>query len=147
MDSSTTSGPRFEALKTGEYPRWAGNMRAWLMAKGLWRLVHGDELKPGVLDKDGKGTVKELEAISQWGDRALKAAGELYLATSEDQKTHLEGIEEDPVAIWAKLESVHLQKRPGARFNAWEAFFSIQMRPEEPLSSLMTRIDAGMVRV
>ena len=131
MDSSTTSRPRFEALKTGEYPRWAGNMRAWLMAKGLWRLVHGDELKPGVLDKDGKATVKELEAISQWGDRALKAAGELYLATSEDQKTHLEGIEEDPVAIWAKLESVHLQTSE-ASWSSIQCLGGILFDPDAP---------------
>ena len=65
----------------------------------------------------------------EWKDRALRAAGELYLAISDDQKTHLDAIEDDPVKIWTKLATVHLQKVPGARFNAWEAFFSIQMRP------------------
>ena len=69
------------------------------------------------------------------------------MAISDEQKTHLEGIEDDPVQIWTKLASVHLQKVPGARFNAWESFFSIQMRPDEPLSSLMTRIDAAMLKV
>ncbi|KAI0337547.1 hypothetical protein BDW22DRAFT_1339513, partial [Trametopsis cervina] len=80
-----------------------------------------------------------------WRDRALRAAGELYLAITDEQKTHLDGIEDDPVEIW-KLESVH-QKVPGARFNAWESFFSIQMGSEDTLSALMTRIDAAMVQI
>jgi hypothetical protein len=79
--------------------------------------------------------------------QALRAVGELYLAISDDQKMHLKGIEDNPVKIWTKLASVHLQKVPGARFNAWESFFSIQMRPDESLSSLMTRIDAAMLKV
>ena len=116
------------------------------MSKGLWRLVKGDEKEPVAVD-DSKPTEAERKARSDWQDRALKAAGELYLALSDDQKTHLDAIEDDPVKIWAKLASVHLQKVPGARFNAWESFFSIQMRPEESLSDLMTRIDAAMLRV
>ncbi|KAI0337893.1 hypothetical protein BDW22DRAFT_1314006, partial [Trametopsis cervina] len=82
-----------------------------------------------------------------WRDRALRAAGELYLAITDEQKTHLDGIEDDSVEIWKKLESVHLQKVPGARFNAWESFFSIQMGSEDTLSAPMTRIDAAMVQI
>jgi hypothetical protein len=92
-------------------------------------------------------TEVEVKARETWQDRALRAAGELYLATSDEQKMHLEGIEDDPVKIWAKLASVHLQKVLGARFNAWELFFSIQMLSDEPLSTLMTRINAAMVKV
>ena len=33
------------------------------------------------------------------------------------------------------------------RFNAWEEFFSIHMAENESLSSLMTRIDAAMIKV
>ena len=29
----------------------------------------------------------------------------------------------------------------------WDAFFSIRIRTEEPLSDLMTRIDAAMLKV
>lgn len=116
------------------------------MSKGMWRLVNGDEARPGAAVSTA-ATVTEQAAMDSWDIKALKAAGELYLAVSDDQKTHLEGLEADPVAIWAKLKSIHLQQRPGARYNAWESFFSIQMRPDESLSSLMTRIDAGMVQV
>ena len=51
-------------------------------------------------------------------DKALRAVGEIYLSLSDDQKTHVEDISDDPVAIWTKLETVHLQKKPGMRFNA-----------------------------
>ena len=56
-------------------------------------------------------------------------------------KTVLAGMEEDPAAMWVALESVHLQKRPGARFNAYDDLFSIQKKEEESLQQLMGRID------
>lgn len=100
------------------------------------------------MEKDPKAvTEAEQEAQDKWDDRALRAAGELFLHISDDQKTHLENISDDPCKIWTKLETVHLQKKPGMRFNAWEEFFAIHMEENESLSSLMTRVDAAMVRV
>ena len=46
--------------------------------------------------------------------------------------------------MWKKLESIHLQKRPGARFNAYDALFSIKKAPDESLTALMTRVDTVM---
>ena len=80
------------------------------MKSGLWLLVSGKELRPAV---SAGGTVSEaLQAkMDKWDERAMKAAGELYLLVSDAQKTHLEAISSDPVAIWTKLATVHLQKR------------------------------------
>lgn len=94
-----------------------------------------------------KVTREEAEAQEKWDDRALRAAGEIYLSLSDDQKMHIEACNDDPVTIWKKLESVHLQKKPGMCFNAWEEFFSIHLEENESLSSLMTRIDASMHKV
>ena len=85
--------------------------------------------------------------MEKWEDLAFKAAGERFLCVSADQRTHLRGIEDDPIAIWKKLESVHLQKRPGARFNAWNSFFGVQKKEDESLSQLMTRIESNMQEV
>ena len=49
--------------------------------------------------------------------------------------------------MWKKLESVHLQKRPGARFNAYEALFDIRKASDESLMSLMTRVDTAMEQI
>ena len=86
-------------------------------------------------------------AHSSLVQEALRAAGEIYPSLSDDQKTHVDAIADDPVKIWAKLESVHMQKKPGMRFNAWEEFFSIFMAENKYLSSLMTQIDAAMIKV
>lgn len=83
----------------------------------------------------------------KWDDRQMKAAGELFLNVSLEQRTHFAGKEDDPVAIWQALESVHLQKRPGARFNAYDDLFSIQKKEGESLQELMTRIDQAMITV
>lgn len=111
------------------------------MPKKLWRLVNRDEEMPKAKDAE-KPTVKKLQEQDEWSDRAQQAAGELYLAISDEQKIHLEEIVEDPVQIWTKLKYVHLQERPIACFSAWE-----QMKPDESLSTLMTRINAAIVRV
>src|SRR6266516_7434735 len=46
--------------------------------------------------------------------------------------------------MWAKLEGVHLQKKPGTRFNAYEVVFRIRKAEEESLSALMARADKAM---
>lgn len=51
------------------------------------------------------------------------------------------------IAMWKTLDSVHLQKRPGARFNAYDTLFGIRKSPDESLSSLMTRVDASMEQI
>ena len=92
------------------------------MRSGLWRLVKGVELKPSRASPD-KPTAEELRAEDKWEDKQMKAAGELFLNVLPDQRTHFAGLEDDPVAMWAALEKVHLQKRPGARFNAYDDLF------------------------
>ena len=49
--------------------------------------------------------------------------------------------------MWTKLESVHLQQRPGARFNAYDDLFSIRKKEDESLFSLSTRIDECMLKI
>ncbi|EGN91315.1 hypothetical protein SERLA73DRAFT_80703, partial [Serpula lacrymans var. lacrymans S7.3] len=60
---------------------------------------------------------------------------------------HLDGIIDDPVKIWEKLAIVHVSKKPGTRFNAYDDFFSIRKKEDESLQSLMTRIDKGMHQI
>jgi len=98
-------------------------------------LVSGEEKEP---------EAAQVAEVQDWRLRSQKAAGALFLAVEHEQRIHLGGIESDPIAIWAKLESVHLAQRPGARFNAYDALFSIRKRPEESLQALMNRVDASM---
>ncbi|EGN91006.1 hypothetical protein SERLA73DRAFT_81483 [Serpula lacrymans var. lacrymans S7.3] len=74
------SDPKFHPLSGTNYPQWSGEMQAWLMTKGLWRLVSGAEKCPGT----------DTEAIEKWELRAEKAA---------EQRIHLDGIIDDPVKI------------------------------------------------
>ena len=53
-----------------------------------------------------------------------------------EQQSHLEAIRDDPIAMWAKLEAVHMQKRPGTRFNTYNALLSLSKQEDESLSSL-----------
>ncbi|THH22544.1 hypothetical protein EUX98_g8150 [Antrodiella citrinella] len=136
----------FKPLITGNYPQWSGEMRAWLMRNGLWRLVKGVDVKASRADPLAL-TAEESKAENAWDDKAMKAAGELFLNISPEQRIYLAGIEDDPVLIWTTLESLHLQKRPGARFNAYDTLFSIHKLEGESLQQMMGRIDECMLSV
>ena len=71
----------------------------------------------------------------------------MYLSIEDDQKIHLKGIEGDPVKIWAALSAIHLQKRPGMRFNAYDNLFSIRKQEDETLQTLMNRVDTSIRRI
>jgi hypothetical protein len=60
---------------------------------------------------------------------------------------HIDAVQDDPVKIWTTLASIHLQQCPGARFNAWDNFFSIRKQPDESLSTLIARIEDGMSKI
>ena len=129
---STTEGiGKIKPLSNSNYPEWAGEMKAWLMRNGLWRLVSGKESKP------------EKEA-SDWEVKAERAAGEIYLMVDSDQRVHFRGFEEDPIQMWKLLEAAHLSKKPGARFNAYDDLFSIRKQDNESLVNLGVRIEKSM---
>jgi hypothetical protein len=123
-------------LTSSNYPTWKGEMKAYLRVKGLWLLVNGSETRPA----------SDTDAQAKWDVKADKAAGELYLACCVEQRMHIDAVQDDPVKIWTTLASIHLQQRPGARFNAWDDFFSIRKQPDESLSTLIARIEDGIQR-
>jgi len=49
--------------------------------------------------------------------------------------------------MWAALESAHVQKRPGTRFNAYDDFFSIRKEENESLQALIARIGGAMTKM
>ena len=108
------------------------------MCKELWMLVDDEEPCP---------PSTEPESRVKWLKRAQKAAGELYLAVEQDQKSHFHGILSDPIRIWTTLRDVHMSKKPGARFNAYDDLFSIRKQPNESLQSLCARIDLSMQNI
>ena len=86
-------------------------MKAYLCSQGLWRLVNGDESCP-----------HSGEAKNKWEEKADKASGLIYLALSQPQCIHIDGIDDDPIAMWEKkLEEVHLQQKAkvGPCFNTY----------------------------
>lgn len=111
-------------------------MRAYLMKMGYWRLVSGVESRPAA-DMD-------IEQ-RKWDKMQSKAAGEIFLNVSQDQRIHFSGFEEDPVHMWSALESAHIVHRPGARFNGYESLLTITKDEGESLQSLTNHIEEAML--
>ncbi|KAF8223177.1 hypothetical protein L208DRAFT_1318233 [Tricholoma matsutake] len=108
--TSSSERPTFEQLSASNYMDWSGEMKAWLMNMGTWGIVSGKEKRP-----NEKEHAKDAAA---WDKASYKAAGELFLCVSKKQWVHFRGYEEDPIQVWKRLEAAHLQKKPGAQFNA-----------------------------
>lgn len=144
--SEDSAYSKVKLLTSGNYPQWSGEVGATLKRKGLWRLVIGKEKRPEAADKKAVSAA-EHAAMDAWDVRAEKASGELFLLVELDQRQHLVGIDDDPVAMWTKLASVHLQQHPGARFNAYDDLLATQKREDESLASLSTRVDQTMTRI
>jgi transposase InsO family protein len=137
MSSSDSTMAKIKPLSNNNYPEWSGEMKAWLMRNGLWKLVSGKELKP-------TRTTDNAEAVDKWELKAEKAAGEIYLLVESDQRVHFRGSDENPVEMWKLLENAHLSKKPGARFNAYDDLFSIRKQDDETLVVLGIRIEKAM---
>ena len=121
-------------------------MEAYLSTKELWEYVDGSSPKPSPADPSNV-TAGEAKELADWKRKTAKASGELWLAIEDSQKVHIKEIKGDPVTMWKKLEGVHLQKKPGTRFNAYEVLFSIRKAEEESLTTLMARADKAMQNV
>ena len=131
---------RIAVTKLGDsnYSTWKGEMKAALMKDKCWRIVKGEATEPEPkLAKDHK----------EWEEHFDMAAGSIYLTLEPSQRVHVEGIDSDPVKMWKKLEEVHVQKRPAARFHAYDALLSIRQLEDESLTALMLRVDAALQRM
>ena len=111
-------------------------MEARLRTVTALRIVKGQESRPSFAEPLDAGERRDLRDFE---NRRDLAAGEIWGCVEREQQTHLEAIRDDPEAMWVKLESVHMQKRPGTRFNTYNALLSLSKLEDESLSSLSTR--------
>jgi hypothetical protein len=109
------------------------NMRAHLMTKEVWGLVKGEDTQPGP---------DEPKELKQWRKDRHGAAGAIFLHLTEGQQSVVQSMTEDPVQMWATLETTYLQKRPSIHCNAYDNLFSIRKREDESLTALMSRVNA-----
>src|SRR5918992_2828554 len=123
--------------------QWADNIEAYLSTKELWEFVDGSTPRPSPADPSNV-TAVEAKELAEWKHKTSKSSGELWLAVEDSQKVHIKELKGDPVAMWKKLEGVHLQKKPRTCFNAYEVLFSIRKAEEESLSTLMARAGKAM---
>jgi hypothetical protein len=136
----------FPALTSTNYGSWADNMEAHLKTHVLWSYVSGTAPKPSPVDAS-KPTAAEQEALRVWQEKSDQASGLLWLAVEDDQKVHVRDVKGDPVEVWKALKEVHVQQKPGVRFQAYLELLGIRKEPDESLASLMGRSDAAMQKI
>lgn len=107
-------------------------MKAWLRSQSLWRVVSGDTTRPTITDPINP-TLAETTLVDSWVDKLDRASGWIFLMVEPEQRVHIANIQDDAVAMWKKLEEVHMVKKAGARFNAYDDLFSIRKKEDEEL--------------
>ncbi|KAH7918680.1 hypothetical protein BV22DRAFT_1024195, partial [Leucogyrophana mollusca] len=75
--------------------------------KGLGLFVSGKEKCPS--SGDDKWATRDAKAD--------KAVGELYLGLSPEQRIHIDTVQDNPIAVWSTLASIHVQECPCKHFN------------------------------
>ncbi|KAF7377306.1 Integrase catalytic domain-containing protein [Mycena sanguinolenta] len=136
--SDPTHKITFPRLNEKNYGSWVGDERAELQRLGVWHIVKGTIVAPSGND---------TEELRKWLIDSGKAAGSIYASLDPSQKVHVKGMEENPVSMWQALEKIHRQKKPGARFAAYNHLFSIQKLPEETLTALIGRVDDAITLI
>ncbi|KAL7285881.1 hypothetical protein ACG7TL_000992 [Trametes sanguinea] len=126
----------FPKLSNRNYQQWRLDMEARLRTLGAMRIVQGTESRPHFTEPLDSGERRELR---DYDSRVDTAAREIWNCVEREQQTHLEAIRDDPGAMWTKLESVHMQKRPGTHFNTYNTLLSLSKADDESLSTLSTR--------
>jgi hypothetical protein len=86
-------------------------------------------------------------AAERFHSARKKAAGDIYIHLSQSQRAHVRGIEDDPIAMWDKLLSIHSQQVPGMRFGAYNELLSVTKQPDESLQSVAGCVSKALVRV
>ena len=130
----------FAPLTEKNYSTWVLDARALFMRKGLLGYVTGTSRQPSESDSD---------ALAVWHDKSEQAAGYLYASLDASRKEIVaeEFSQCNPPAMWAKLQSVHQQKKPSSRFIAYEVLLSSVLQDGESLPTFGARVSGAYWRV
>ncbi|KZT17967.1 hypothetical protein NEOLEDRAFT_1199958, partial [Neolentinus lepideus HHB14362 ss-1] len=138
----TTKRP-FPALGECNYGSWADDMEAYLKTLDLWDVTDDPTAAP--LPEDATNpTAEERKEVRDWEKRKGQASGQIWLAVEDGQKVHVKEVKSDPAKMWLKLKEVHVQQKPGTRFNAYDVLLGLRKLEGESLASLMARADKAM---
>lgn len=110
------------------------NMKAYLMQKRVYGIVKGTDTMPSPGSANLRDWLKDQQA----------AAGYIFLGLEDAQKPQVQDTLDDPKKMWETLESIHVQKRPATRFNAYNALLNIRKEPDESLTALTAKVEKAM---
>jgi hypothetical protein len=114
-------------------------MEAYLSTLKVWDIVDKSYTGPTPADAS-KLTSEERKAMLDFKREKGVASGQIWLAVEDEQQVHLKDDKGDPAAMWEALKKIHVQQRPGTRFNAYNNLFSIVKGEEESLTSLRAEL-------
>ena len=111
-------------------------MGAYFRSQNAWLPISCPSLAPTLSETP---TSEEKKEYRDWHKEANAASGLIYLMVEDDQRIHLNDYKDQPDQMWEALKKIHMQQRPGTRFNAYDDMFSIRKVEEENLQTLINR--------
>ncbi|KZT18487.1 hypothetical protein NEOLEDRAFT_1080182 [Neolentinus lepideus HHB14362 ss-1] len=138
----TTKCP-FPALGECNYGSWADDMEAYLKSLDLWDVTDDPTAAPLPVDA-ANPTMEQRKEVQDWEKCKGWASGQIWLAVEDGQNVHVKDVKNNPAKMWLKLKEVHVQRKPGMHFNAYDALLGLHKLEGESLTSLMARVDKAM---
>lgn len=89
----------------------------------------------------------EKHDLRDWEDRRDSAAGTIFLCLDDNQKQYVQDSQNDPEKMWDMLKALHLQRKAGPRFSAYQGLFSITKKENKTHIDLLARVMRAMGEV
>ena len=123
-------------LGESNYGQWKADIQAALMMKGCWRIVNGEIPQPA-----------DPDDLPDWLEKHDLAAGLIWLTLEPSQKAMVAAHQDDAIALWAELKSLHAKDSEVSRFIAYDELLSVTLGDGETLPSIISRVEDAVNKV
>jgi gag-polypeptide of LTR copia-type len=132
MSDIESGTPSLLKLTSANYNVWAITIQGKLMTTNTWQITTGELEKPN-----------DAAQAAEWMHKREKAAGILLGSLSHTQYIHIEGIMDDPIAMWKKLKDAHRSQIANGRYHAIQKLLRIQKDDTESLTEYFSHITSA----
>ena len=127
-------------LRKDNYRAWSSKSKAQLKVMDCWRLVSGTEAEPPVIAPPG-ATSAALIIKAQWVKRRDRAAALLITSISDEELHIVQAVDEDPVAIWNRLQEKYERRSEAEAESAQMSLLDFAHHEGETANSTIDRFE------
>ena len=142
------SGLRLVAvLKKDNYRAWFTKLKVQLKVINCWQLVTGTEVRPpatALAGADAAAMTAALALRRSWDMRNDAAAAVLITSISDEELQVVQGIDENPVLIWTRLEQKFQRRSEAEAETSFMLFLDFAHFESESANEMIERYETAL---